>query len=549
MYLEAMARDMPTGWYTLREKSSGYAIQERYSKECINWLDTVAKRDGIVIRHAENHPLGEYRVLGYKVDGLCDESLTIYCYHGCYWHGHGCSSKTNNPMKWRKTMEREEMLRSAGFTVVSITSCEWMRDPASKELYSSAKRSSECSLKDIEKGVLDDEIFGLVKFSGHFPDDLKEKYADFPPIFKNTSVDLADIGDHMQTFCIATGRTKGVDRTLIGSFKADGVVVLTSLLKLYLEMGMLLTDVEFVVQYERKSVFKWFRDQVSDDRRRADLCEENGPRGLASKLKGNSGYGRVIMNRLAHLSTSYTTKQNVSLHVNSPLFKNMEELSEGVFEVDKKKRKVIWDLPSQIGLAVYSHAKEIIIRFWLFIFNHIKPSHYELVEMDTDSLYLALACENLDDCIKPEMIESWNANKHKYFVSDDEVTMVDYNGEKVSKKQYEQRTAGLFKVECRARGIVALSSKLYITYDADGMPIKTSCKGTQQKRNNLLPNHYKNVLFTGKSHVIENAGFITRKQNNASKIDTYTHKKVGLSYFYAKRKILADGISTTYLDV
>ena len=33
---------------------------------------------------------------------------------------------------------------------------------------------------------------------------------------------------------------------------------------------------------------------------------------------------------------------------------------------------------------------------------------FEVLEMDTDSLYLALAHENLYDCIRPEMRSIWN---------------------------------------------------------------------------------------------------------------------------------------------
>ena len=44
---------------------------------------------------------------------------------------------------------------------------------------------------------------------------------------------------------------------------------------------------------------------------------------------------------------------------------------------------------------------------------------------------------------------------------------------------------------------------------------------------------------------IENAGFII----DGLQTRTYTQIKKGLNYFYCKRKVLADGISTTHLDV
>ena len=74
---------------------------------------------------------------------------------------------------------------------------------------------------------------------------------------------------------------------------------------------------------------------------------------------------------------------------------------------------------------------------------------------------------------------------------------------------------------------------------------KTSCKGKQQKRNELLKEHLLNLVNTTKSRIVENAGFI----NDAKGIiKIYTQKKAGLSYFYAKCKNLAGGVTTTHLD-
>ena len=76
--------------------------------------------------------------------------------------------------------------------------------------------------------------------------------------------------------------------------------------------------------------------------------------------------------------------------------------------------------------------------------------------------------------------------------------------------------------------------------------VKASCKGTQQKRNELLKKHFLDVLETQQPHRVENSGFVKDKEGN---IKTYTQKKVGMGYFYAKRKVLADGVSTTHLDI
>ncbi len=88
-----------------------------------------------------------------------------------------------------------------------------------------------------------------------------------------------------------------------------------------------------------------------------------------------------------------------------------------------------------------------------------------------------------------------------------------------------------------------LNSKVYIVW---GEKIKCSCKGTQQKRNQLGKHLFEEVLETKEPHKVENAGFIRFKDGV---IKTYTQVKTGMSYFYAKRKVLDDRVSTTHLDI
>ena len=53
------------------------------------------------------------------------------------------------------------------------------------------------------------------------------------------------------------------------------------------------------------------------------------------------------------------------------------------------------------------------------------------------------------------------------------------------------------------------------------------------------------VLSSQKPKYVTNAGFI--KDGDA--IKTYVQKKKGLGYFYPKRKVLSDGVTTTHLDI
>ena len=149
-------------------------------------------RDKINIRHAENG--GEIRISNFLVDGNDQTTKTVYEYHGCFWHKHFCQSNYDTEM-WNKTIELEETLKSLGYNVVSITSCQWLKQSESKKWYSFAKEHTVITMNDILKDVKNDNIFGFVECDIHVPPEDIAKFSEFPPIFKNCEITIADIGD------------------------------------------------------------------------------------------------------------------------------------------------------------------------------------------------------------------------------------------------------------------------------------------------------------------------------------------------------------------
>ena len=148
-------------------------------------------------------------------------------------------------------------------------------------------------MDDIISGVLSEEIFGLVKCNIRVPDHFIEYFSEFPPIFKNAEIKLEDVGEHMQKHCEKLGRKRGVKRSLISSMRGDGIILLTPLLKRYLELGLVVTDIELVIEYNDKAVFEWFQDKVCDDRRRADKDPVFAVRGKLVRPKETVAYGQT----------------------------------------------------------------------------------------------------------------------------------------------------------------------------------------------------------------------------------------------------------------
>jgi len=100
-----------------------------YSEGSIAWLNTFTN-----MPHALTG--GKINVCGAKVEGFNPETNTVYQYHGCFWHG--CpkcyNEETINNVNhesmgdlYQKTMERCKQIIGAGYTLIEMWECQWVK--------------------------------------------------------------------------------------------------------------------------------------------------------------------------------------------------------------------------------------------------------------------------------------------------------------------------------------------------------------------------------------------------------------------------------------
>ena len=118
--------------------------------------------------------------------------------------------------------------------------------------------STDSFLAKIKKGSL----FGYVQCNLVVPDELKSKFANFPPIFKNTEVGRNDIGDYKKNYTTENEMLKQTQRMLIYSFKLENGTVKTPLFNFYLELGLQCTKIYRFVQYTPRKCFNKFVQSV-----------------------------------------------------------------------------------------------------------------------------------------------------------------------------------------------------------------------------------------------------------------------------------------------
>lgn len=108
-----------------------------YSQKAIDWLRQIENTENITIQDAERG--GELRIpiVGNSyilADGWCEETNTIFEFHGDYWHGNPDiynSDEMNTKVKktfgelYQRTIDREELIRSLGFKLVVMWESEY----------------------------------------------------------------------------------------------------------------------------------------------------------------------------------------------------------------------------------------------------------------------------------------------------------------------------------------------------------------------------------------------------------------------------------------
>ena len=287
-------------------------------------------------------------------------------------------------------------------------------------------------------------------------------------------------------------------------------------------------NAQMLVNLEGKKIFEWFVDQVTEARRQGDTHKEKAILADVFKLLGNSCYGKFIEALERQTDTTYTKNENeVDRSLRSSYFEDLEEIGEA-YEITKRKEKIMIDRPFQIGIAVYQLAKLRMLEFYYdFLDKFIDRCDYELIQMDTDSNYIAISGEKLEDVIKPELLKEFEACKKEWLAWD----------------KFSKRTPGLFKLEFEGDRAIALCSKAYFVEKVEGeRNCKHSAKGVSARQNALTWERYKTVL-EGNIDKAENRGF--RMVDGTMR--TYTQKKLGLSAYYDKRYVL-DGIHTQPLE-
>ena len=219
------------------------------------------------------------------------------------------------------------------------------------------------------------------------------------------------------------------------------------------------------------------------------------------------------------------------------MFKRLDHINDQLYEVELAKAEIEHREPIIVKFFLLQYAKHRMLELYYNIFERFCDGNkFEELQMDTDSLYLALSEKELYDCIREESKAEWSRLRTEDCKDDFTANATTKFFPRTCTKYMKQdkREPGLFKEEFRCTEILFLCRKTYCCYDSNSNKYKISSKSLNKRTledcgDGPMTKHRK-VLDEFINVTSTNRGFRTVHHSVA----TCEPTKKGLSYFFSK---------------
>ena len=167
------------------------------------------------------------------------------------------------------------------------------------------------------------------------------------------------------------------------------------------------------------------------------------------------------------------------------LFKRLDHINDQLFELELANAEKEHREPIIVGFFILQYAKLRLLEPYNNFFERFcDVNKFEELEMDTDSLYLALSEKELHNCNRGE-------SKFERELLRTEDCKDDFTANATTNffprsccakhKKHDKREPGLFKEEFRCTQMLCLCSKIYCCCDSNSNKYKFSSKGLNKR--------------------------------------------------------------------
>ena len=414
----------------------------------------------------------EVRIGNFRVDAYSASKNEIIEVSECYWHSHECfPGLVRSPeqvARYERTVARAQFIEEVtGIKVKLVWECQIPRHikdgrpPVYLDLKKKAGKQI-MSQGELLALVKTGKFFGAVEVDIEVPDSLKDKFSEFAPLFVTCEIPMTKevIGEHMYKYVEDQHLSLKPRKQLVAGLKARQILLATPLLQWYLSKGLKVTRVYQAIEWNSQPCLQKFFESVAQDRRQASGDPTKEAHAAKQKLTANSAYGATLLNKLNYTHIHYMGENEALLKHNDPHFRLSSEIAGGLYEVQMAYKQIVHDVPKQVGFFVLMYAKLRMLEFYYDCLDYyLKREDYELVQMDTDSIYFAvsykLSTSSLEShpllpLVKSGKIDEFRSTLYNFC---DDQWEPDFNKHYFLRQccqkhnVYDQKTPGLFKLE------------------------------------------------------------------------------------------------------
>ena len=375
----------------------------------------------------------------------------------------------------------------------------------------------------------DDSKKGLIlEVDLEYPKELHNLHNDYPLAAEKIKVTNDMLSDYSKKisdkYNISTGLVHKLIPTLSNKNK---YVIHYRNLQLYISLGLKLTKIHRVLEFNQSPWLKQYIDFNTEKRKNAKNAFEKD----FFKLMNNSVFGKTMENIRKRVDVRLVTDEKKLLKLASkPTYVSSKIFNENLVAVHKIKETLTLNRPAYVGMCILDLSKTLMYDFH---YNYIKDKYKEkarLLFTDTDSLTYEIEAK--------DVYKDFWKDKDRFDNSDypESSPYFDKTNKKVIGK-FKDEAAGIPIIE-----FIGLRSKMY-SYIKDNNKGGKTAKGIKKNviKNNITHDNYKSTLLNNDQmyHKMKTI----RSENH--ELSSYEINKVSLSCFDDKRYIHEDG-KTSY---
>ena len=374
--------------------------------------------------------------------------------------------------------------------------------------------------EDSKKGL-------IIEVDLEYPKELHDLHNDYPLAAEKIKVEKEMLSKYCKKisdeYKISTGLVYKLIPTLSNKEK---YVLHYRNLQLYLDLGLKISKVHRVLEFDQSPWLKQYIDYNTEKRKNAKNDFEKD----FFKLMNNSVFGKTMENIRKRVDVRLVTDEKKLLKLTSkPTYVSSKIFNENLVAVHKIKETLTLNRPAYVGMCILDLSKTLMYDFHYKYIKEMYGNKAKLLFTDTDSLTYEIEAK--------DVYKDFFKDKDKFDNSDyPEYSPFYYKTNKKVIGKFKDESAGIPIIE-----FIGLRSKMY-SYIKDNQKGGKTAKGIKKNviKNNIIHDDYKETLFNDKQmyHKMKTI----RSENH--QLGSYELNKVSLSCFDDKRYIHKNGINS-----